>query len=219
MKQFTEKELLELKRQISECADSKKDPVSVYYTSMEVLQYARSLGEKKLPQLDMQFWAQVHRDSVFQMLETEGKMCVLFKEKMRREEALSHAKYFWAQDLGSTNWRDEYYKLLEESRDWRVEYPKLRQIAGIYLDILSADVEGERYQMWRRFYDNISDMISANRRGDDEDDQFRLSLPELFLLLKESELAAKFEKNEARCLLYWQPRINHFRALIRARVV
>lgn len=222
MKQFNKNELIELKYQVAQlidsgCADKDKDPVSVYYISLEVLQYLDSLGEEKVSQADLQFWAHANQKSIYQMLKNEGEMYLAFKEKMDFEDDLAHAQYVYMHDLHNKKAQKAYYRLVDEVADRRKDYADLRQIAAIYLDILAEDVEGERYIMWRKFHDRISDAIDAKRRGFEEGDDKRLSLPELKMLLDESETAVRFEKKEYRRQLYWQPLIAHLNALIKAR--
>jgi len=222
MKQFTKEELLELKFQVAElissdCSNDYKDPVSVYYTSLEVLQYFDSLGEDNVSQIDLQFWAYANQKAYCQVMKVEGEMSVVFKDKIKFEDALVRAQNAYANDIQNKKARKEYCRLVDQSADVRKNYTELRLIAGIYLDVLAEDVWGERYQMWRKLHDRISDVLELPHRGYDADDDIRLSVPELNLLIEEGEFYAKYEKDEARRLHYWLPRIEHLNELIKNR--
>lgn len=219
MKQFKSKELVELKYEVAhllDSLDSYKNIVKVYYTSLSVLQYFDSLSESNVSQIDLQFWVHANEKALQTAPKVEEDVLPLFKELWEFEGSLLRAQQKYFNSYNFYDWKK--YRMLQAEQQRRNGYYRtLRQLAGIYLDILSDNPQDERYKLWRQHYDLLSIVLDEKRRGFDEDDDIRLSVPEMNLLLEENELSAKREKDEARRLHYWQPRIDYLNELIKNR--
>ena len=216
MKQFTKDELKELKNDVTHRMDAKnsyKDLVYVYYTALSVLQYFNSIEENKVSQIDLQFWRNAVTRVTRIALRIENDVLPLFVEAMEFEDSLIRARHMCFHPYGSPNRDKVYFDLLNESVKRKEEFQDLRQLAGIYLDFLSNDPEQERYRQWRYNYDRMSSFIEAPKRGFAEEDEERLSLPEMQMMLK--ELKSYHHIGEySGC---WDSEIERFEKMIEAK--
>ena len=219
MKQFTEKELLELKYDVAhrlETKDSYKDLIFVYYTSLEVLQYFDSLDKAKVSQLDLQFWTHANESAIRYAPQIEDEILPLFKETMEFEDSVERAREKCSKPYTIYDWKR--YRMLRADKERKKEYyQNLRRLAGIYLDILSDEPEGEHYQQWLGFYNRLSDCIFAPKRGLAKDDENRLSLAEMKMFLKQFKALKDKEPLGLEVLEYWLPLIDQFEKIIARR--
>jgi len=216
MKQLTNEELLKLKYEIApllDSLDSYENIIKVYYASLSVLQYFDSLGEDKVSQIDLQFWVHANEQSIKAAQQIEEKIAPMFTEVSEFEDALLRARHMCFHPYGNPKRDLEYYRLLEESAKRRDHYRDLRQLAAVYLDILSDKPQDEHYKLWRYYYDRLSGILDEKRRGFAEEDETRLSLAEMEMMLQ--ELKGYHHIGEyAGC---WDKEIKRFEEMIEKR--
>lgn len=218
MKQFTKEELLELKYDVAHRMgrDSYKDLIFVYYTSLEVLQYLDTIGEENVKQIDLQFWTYANESAIRYAPQIESEIIPLFEETMEFEDALQKARQKCSQPYNLYDWK-RYRKMQAERKQREEYYQNLRQLAGIYLDILSDNPEDQHYQMWFAFYNRLSGCLFAAKRGLAKDDEPRLSLAEMEFLLKKFKAEKDAEPLGLEVLEYWLPLIDQFERMIAKR--
>ena len=220
MKLFTKEKLLELKTDVVrrlDSLDSYLDLIKVYYNSLAVLQYLDSLGEDNVSQIDLQFWAHANEAAMRKAQLMEDEVLPLFEEMTEFEDSLIRARNMCFHVHTEPQDEQRYYSLLKMQSERLEYYQNLRQLAGIYLDILSEDPSDERYKLWRHYYNRISTCIEMPERGDAEEDKLRLSIAEMKLFIEEDEFFAYNEDLPPCSRLYWQTHANHLKALIKAR--
>lgn len=214
MKQFTKEELLELKYDVAHRMerDSYKDLIFVYYTSLEVLQYLDTLGEENVKQIDLQFWTNANESAIRYAPQIESEIIPLFEETMEFEDALQKARQKCSQPYNLYDWK-RYRKMQAERKQREEYYQNLRQLAGIYLDILSDNPQDEHYKLWLNHYDRLSVILDEKRRGFAEDDEARLSLAEMELMLQK----LKSHNHIGEYAGCWDKEIKRFEEMIEKR--
>jgi len=219
MKNFRKKELLSLKYEVARRMDSKEsyqNMVYIYYTSLEVLQYFDSLKTRRLSQIDLQFWTHANESILRLAPKVEKELLPLFEETMEFEDSVQKARFKCSQPYNFYDWK-KYRMLQAEQKKRREHYQTLRQLAGIYLDILSEEAEGEHYQMWLKFYNRLSHCLVEPERGIARADKARLSIPEMEMLLRKFKAEKDKEELSLEVLEYWLPLIDQFERMIAER--
>lgn len=185
MKSFTRRELSKLKKEIKlalETKNSYKSLIKIYYTSFEILLYFRTSGQNKLSKDDFDFWVSARDTAAFTAPEIEKEVLPLFAAVMEFEDSLIRARHMCFHPHGDPDREKKYYALLKQSIENKDHYKDLRQLAGIYLDLLSNEPEEEEYKLWRYYYDRLSDMTHSPKRGFAEEDAERVSFIEMLTI-------------------------------------